>query len=85
VPRAGHPTSARPGLPAADQRKAERFIRTPLAGSAYGALYRNSSERAAALDAWPDYYNHRRRHSALGHKPPIARLIERTKLLEPHT
>jgi transposase InsO family protein len=61
--------------------KAERFIRTLLGGWAYGALYRNSSERAAALDGWLDYYNHRRRHSALGHKPPIARLNERTNLL----
>jgi transposase InsO family protein len=61
--------------------KAERFIRTLLGGWAYGALYRNSSERTAALDAWLDYYNHHRRHSALGHKPPIARLNERTNLL----
>jgi transposase InsO family protein len=61
--------------------KAERFIRTLLAGWAYGALYRNSSERAAALDGWLDYYNHRRKHSALGHKPPITRLHERTNLL----
>jgi transposase InsO family protein len=30
--------------------KAERFIRTMLGGWAYSALYRNSSERAAALD-----------------------------------
>jgi transposase InsO family protein len=61
--------------------KAERFIRTLLGGWAYGALYRNSSERTAALDGWIDYYNHRRKHSALGHKPPIARLDERTNLL----
>jgi transposase InsO family protein/transposase len=61
--------------------KAERFIRTLLGGWAYGALYRNSTERTAALDAWLDYYNHQRRHSALGHKPPIARLNERTNLL----
>ena len=60
--------------------KAERFIRTLLGGWAYGALYRNSTERAAALDGWLDYYNHQRRHSALGHKPPIARLNERTNL-----
>jgi transposase InsO family protein len=65
--------------------KAERFIRTLLGGWAYGALYRNSSERAAALDGWLDYYNHRRRHSALGHKPPIARLNERTNLLDTYT
>ena len=61
--------------------KAERFIRTMLGGWAYGALYRNSSDRTAALDGWLDYYNHHRRHSALGHKPPIARLNERTNLL----
>ncbi|MDP9400547.1 MAG: DDE-type integrase/transposase/recombinase [Actinomycetota bacterium] len=60
--------------------KAERFIRTLLGGWAYGTLYRNSSERTAALDGWINYYNHRRRHSALGHKPPIARLNERTNL-----
>ena len=61
--------------------KAERFIRTLLGGWAYGALYRTSTERAAALDGWLDYYNHRRKHAALGHKPPTARLNERTNLL----
>jgi transposase InsO family protein len=65
--------------------KAERFIRTLLGGWAYGALYRNSTQRAAALDGWLDYYNHRRRHSALGHKPPIARLNERTNVLGTYT
>jgi transposase InsO family protein len=61
--------------------KAERFIRTMLGGWAYGALYRTSNERTAALDGWLWYYNHQRRHSALGHKPPIARLNERTNPL----
>jgi hypothetical protein len=61
--------------------KAERFIRTMLAGWAYGAIYRNSTERTAALDGWLWHYNHHRRHSALGHKPPIVRLNERTNLL----
>jgi transposase InsO family protein len=61
--------------------KAERFIPTMLAGWAYGAFYRNNPERAAALDGWLRHYNHRRRHSALGHQPPIARLNERTNLL----
>jgi transposase InsO family protein len=61
--------------------KAERFIRTLLGGWAYGAIYRTSSERTAALDGWLWYYNHQRRHSALGHQPPIARLNERTNLL----
>jgi transposase InsO family protein len=61
--------------------KAERFIRTLLGGWAYGAIYRHSSERTAALDGWLWYYNHQRRHSALGHQPPFARLIERTNPL----
>jgi transposase InsO family protein len=61
--------------------KAERFIRTMLGGWAYGAMYRDSKERTAALDGWLWHYNHHRRHSALGHKPPIARLNERTNLL----
>ena len=61
--------------------KAERFIRTMLGGWAYGALYRNSTERAAALDGWLWHYNHHRRHAALGHKPPITRLNERNNLL----
>ena len=61
--------------------KAERFIRTLLSGWAYGAVYRTSADRTAALDGWLWTYNHHRRHSALGHKPPIARLLERTNLL----
>jgi len=61
--------------------KAERFIRTMLGGWAYGAIYRDSNERTTALAGWLWYYNHQRKHSALGHKPPIARLNERTNLL----
>jgi transposase InsO family protein/transposase len=61
--------------------KAERFIRTLLGGWAYGAIYRDSNDRTGALDGWLWHYNHQRRHSALGHKPPIARLTERTNLL----
>ena len=61
--------------------KAERFIRTLLAGWAYGAVYRTNYERLAALNGWLWHYNHQRRHSALGHQPPIARLNERTNPL----
>jgi transposase InsO family protein len=53
--------------------KAERFIRTMLNGWAYGAIYRSSQERTQALDGWLWHYNHRRRHSALGHQPPASR------------
>ena len=51
--------------------KAERFIRTLLAGWAYGR----------ALDGWLWHYNHRRRHSALGHQAPVTR----TNLLGSYT
>jgi transposase InsO family protein len=61
--------------------KAERFIRTMLQGWAYGAIYHSSSERTAALDGWLWHYNHRRRHSALGHQPPASR----TNLLGSYT
>jgi transposase InsO family protein len=54
--------------------KAERFIRTMLAGWAYGALYGTNRERTAALDGWLWTYNHRRRHAAIGRQPPITRL-----------
>ena len=57
--------------------KAERFIRTMLGGWAYGAIYGSSAERTAALQAWLFRYNHHRNHSAIGRKPPIARLTER--------
>jgi transposase InsO family protein len=60
--------------------KAERFIRTMLSGWAYGAIYHSSKERTTALDGWLHHYNHQRRHSALRHQPPVARLNERTNL-----
>ena len=53
--------------------KAERFIRTLLAGWAYGAVYGSSAERTAALDGWLWHYNHHRPHSALGRQPPVSR------------
>ena len=65
--------------------KAERFIRTMLGGWAYGAIYRDSSERNAALAGWLDFYNRRRPHGALNHKTPIARLAELNNLLGSYT
>jgi transposase InsO family protein len=53
--------------------KAERFIRTLLNGWAHGPIYGSSRERTAALDGWLWHYNHRRRHTALGHQAPITR------------
>jgi transposase InsO family protein len=54
--------------------KAERFIRTMLAGWAYGAIYSSSRERTAALDGWLFTYNHHRPHRSIGRQPPINRL-----------
>ena len=54
--------------------KAERFIRTLLAGWAYGAIYRNSDERRNALAGWLDYYTRRRPHCSLGRQTPLERL-----------
>jgi transposase InsO family protein len=61
--------------------KAERFIRTMLGGWAYGAIYRNSAERTAALEGWLWRYNFKRPHGSLGRRPPAARLAELNNLL----
>jgi transposase InsO family protein len=63
----------RPGRPQTNG-KAERFIRTLLDGWAYGRIYRSSAERRRALGAWIEFYNRRRPHGALGHRPPITRV-----------
>jgi transposase InsO family protein len=65
--------------------KAERFIRTLLAGWAYGAIYGSSQERTAALDGWLWTYNHRRPHGALSHRPPMTRLNELNNLAGSYT
>ncbi len=54
--------------------KAERFIQTCLREWAYGRAWANSAERTAWLPAFLSYYNARRPHSSLGHKPPASRL-----------
>jgi transposase InsO family protein len=54
--------------------KAERFIRTMLGGWAYGAIYRDSTQRRDALAGWLDFYNHRRPHGSLGRHPPAERV-----------
>jgi transposase InsO family protein len=56
--------------------KAERFIKTLQAEWAYAASYQNHHQRAQALAPWLEYYNRRRPHSALGHKPPASRLTK---------
>jgi hypothetical protein len=68
-----------------DGSRTERFIRTLLAGWAYAAIYRSSAERTAALTGWLDWYNTRRPHGSLSHKPPIARLNELNNALGSYT
>ncbi|MFW6031071.1 MAG: IS481 family transposase [Myxococcota bacterium] len=54
--------------------KVERFNRTLQTEWAYRQVFTSNDERTAALAPWLDYYNHRRRHTALGGLPPISRL-----------
>ncbi len=65
--------------------KAERFIRTLIDGWAYGAVYRTSAERTAALTGWLDWYNRLRPHRSLGRKPPLSRLAEMNNLVGTNT
>jgi transposase InsO family protein len=60
--------------------KAERFIRTLTDGWAYGAIYRDSHQRRAALAAWLDHYNLRRPHRGLDGQTPAERLAQRNNL-----
>jgi transposase InsO family protein len=41
---------------------------------AYRQVFITNNDRADALQPWLNDYNTRRRHSALGGKPPISRL-----------
>jgi transposase InsO family protein len=54
--------------------KAERFIQTLQAEWAYAASYQDHWHRRRVLLTWLEYYNCRRPHSALGHKPPVSRI-----------
>jgi transposase InsO family protein len=65
--------------------KAERFIQTLLREWAYGQLYRDSSQRLAALPEWLRYYNYLRPHGSLGRQPPAARLAELNNVVGNYT
>lgn len=54
--------------------KVERLNRTLQNEWAYRQVFTSNDERTEALAPWLDYYNHRRRHSAIGGLPPISRL-----------
>lgn len=59
--------------------KAERFIRTLLAGWAYTRPYNTSIQRRAALPTFITHYNTKRPHRALSRQTPAQRLAERNK------
>jgi transposase InsO family protein len=54
--------------------KAERFIQTLLREWAYGRLWQSSAARRRGLASWLRYYNTKRPHGSLGHKPPATAL-----------
>ena len=66
------PNRTRPYRPQTNG-KVERFHRTLADGWAYARFYRSETERRAALPSWLHFYNHHRRHSAIG-AAPISRL-----------
>ena len=54
--------------------KVERLQQTMDREWARGLAYRSSEARRTALAHWLDHYNGARRHSALGNRPPLARV-----------
>lgn len=55
--------------------KVERLNRTLLTEWAYRQVFTSNDQRTAALAPWLEFYNTRRRHSALGGLPPVSRLL----------
>ncbi len=55
--------------------KVERLNRTLATEWAYSRVFTSNQQRTAALAPWLEHYNTERRHSALGGKPPISRLL----------
>jgi transposase InsO family protein len=58
--------------------KIERFHQTLMREWAYALQYASSDARREALPHWINYYNERRTHSALGNRPPRARVRDVT-------
>jgi transposase InsO family protein len=58
--------------------KVERYQQTLQREWAYALEYASSDARRASLPHWVHHYNERRTHSALGNRPPIARVRDVT-------
>ncbi len=54
--------------------KVERYQQTLKREWGLGQRYLSSGHRARALPHWLDHYNHSRRHSSIGDRPPITRV-----------
>ncbi|MGA5824448.1 IS481 family transposase [Kitasatospora sp. NPDC094028] len=54
--------------------KVERFNRTLQTEWAYRQVFTSNRQRSRALAPWLEFYNTRRRHTALGGQPPTSRL-----------
>ena len=54
--------------------KVERYQQTLRREWGLGQRYRSSEHRARALPHWLRHYNERRRHSAIGNRPPLSRV-----------
>ncbi|MBS1845031.1 MAG: IS481 family transposase [Actinobacteria bacterium] len=54
--------------------KVERYQQTLKREWGLGQRYRSSAHRAEALPHWLHHYNHTRRHSSIGDRPPITRV-----------
>jgi transposase InsO family protein len=54
--------------------KVERYQQTLKREWGLGQRYRSSAHRAEALPHWLRHYNHSRRHSSIGDRPPITRV-----------
>ena len=65
--------------------KAERFIRTMLAGWAYKQPYATSHARTGALPAFLTRYNTQRPHRSLNGQTPLQRLAQRNKTAAAYT
>ena len=54
--------------------KVERYQQTLKREWGLGQRYRSSRHRAEALPHWLHHYNHTRRHSSIGNRPPVSRV-----------
>jgi transposase InsO family protein len=54
--------------------KVERYQQTLKREWGLGQRYLSSEHRAEALPHWLEHYNHTRRHSSIGDRPPISRV-----------